>query len=78
MRRWSYHRLGGDTFDYALAYDTVHLGVFDAMGHDTTAGLTSSLAVAAFRNHRLQGPICSAPGRGSRTCWPSRTAADAS
>lgn len=30
------YQLGGDTFDYALAGETVHLGVFDAMGHDTT------------------------------------------
>ncbi|TDD94626.1 PP2C family protein-serine/threonine phosphatase [Actinomadura rubrisoli] len=49
------YKLGGDTFDYALAGDTVHLGVFDAMGHDTAAGLTSNLAVAACRNNRLQG-----------------------
>ncbi|TDC82674.1 PP2C family protein-serine/threonine phosphatase [Actinomadura sp. 7K507] len=49
------YNLGGDAFDYALAGDTVHLGVFDAMGHDTAAGLTSNLAVAAFRNSRLQG-----------------------
>lgn len=49
------YKLGGDTFDYALAGDTVHLAIFDAMGHDTTAGLTSNLAVAACRNSRLQG-----------------------
>ncbi|TDC49357.1 serine/threonine-protein phosphatase [Actinomadura sp. KC345] len=47
--------LGGDAFDYALAGDLVHLGVFDAMGHDTPAGMTSNLAIAAFRNSRLQG-----------------------
>ncbi|XRQ04376.1 PP2C family protein-serine/threonine phosphatase [Actinomadura welshii] len=49
------YKLGGDTFDYSLAGDTVHLGVFDAMGHDTAAGLTSSLAIAAWRSSRLQG-----------------------
>lgn len=49
------YKLGGDTFDYALAGDTVHFGIFDAMGHDTTSGLTASLAIAAFRNGRLQG-----------------------
>ncbi|TYB46809.1 PP2C family protein-serine/threonine phosphatase [Actinomadura chibensis] len=49
------YELGGDTFDYALAGDTVHLAIFDAMGHDTTAGLTSNLAIAACRNSRLQG-----------------------
>ncbi|NDU77510.1 SpoIIE family protein phosphatase [Actinomadura sp. DSM 109109] len=49
------YMLGGDTFDYALAGDTVHLAIFDAMGHDTAAGLTSNLAVAACRNSRIQG-----------------------
>lgn len=49
------YKLGGDTFDYAIAGDTVHLAIFDAMGHDTAAGLTSNLAIAACRNSRLQG-----------------------
>ncbi|MHA6757238.1 PP2C family protein-serine/threonine phosphatase [Streptacidiphilus sp. PAMC 29251] len=45
----------GDAFDYALADDLVHLALFDAMGHDTAAGLTASLAVAACRNQRRLG-----------------------
>lgn len=45
----------GDAFDYALAGDTVHLAVFDAMGHDTSAGLTANLAVATCRNQRRRG-----------------------
>ncbi|MFC8195233.1 PP2C family protein-serine/threonine phosphatase [Streptomyces sp. NPDC060006] len=45
----------GDAFDYALAGDTAHLAVFDAMGHDTSAGLTANLAVAACRSRRRQG-----------------------
>ncbi|MFC4050668.1 PP2C family protein-serine/threonine phosphatase [Actinomadura syzygii] len=49
------YKLGGDTFDYALAGNTAHLAIFDAMGHDTTAGLTSNLAIAACRNSRLHG-----------------------
>ncbi|MFG2085326.1 MULTISPECIES: PP2C family protein-serine/threonine phosphatase [unclassified Spirillospora] len=49
------YQLGGDAFDYALAAGTAFLAVFDAMGHDTAAGLTSNLAVAACRNSRLQG-----------------------
>jgi hypothetical protein len=42
----------GDAFDYALAGDVAHLAVFDAMGHDTSAGLTANLAVACCRSHR--------------------------
>ncbi|MFF5105872.1 PP2C family protein-serine/threonine phosphatase [Streptomyces sp. NPDC000134] len=47
--------LGGDAFDFALADTTLHLAVFDAMGHDTAAGLTANVAVAACRNARRQG-----------------------
>jgi hypothetical protein len=49
------YAVGGDAFDYAVAGDTLHLAVFDAMGHDSTAGLTGNLAVAACRNNRRQG-----------------------
>ncbi|MFI1004115.1 PP2C family protein-serine/threonine phosphatase [Streptomyces galbus] len=49
------YQVGGDAFDYAVAGTTLHLGVFDAMGHDTTAGITANVAVAACRNARRQG-----------------------
>ena len=49
------YEMGGDAFDYAVADRTLHLGVFDAMGHDTAAGITASVAVAACRNARRQG-----------------------
>ncbi|WP_255306227.1 PP2C family protein-serine/threonine phosphatase [Streptomyces sp. Wb2n-11] len=45
----------GDAFDYAQAGDTAHLAIFDAMGHDTSAGLTANLAMATCRNQRRQG-----------------------
>ncbi len=46
------YEVGGDAFDYATAGDQVHLGIFDAMGHDSHAGLAANLAVAACRNER--------------------------
>ncbi|WP_198168287.1 PP2C family protein-serine/threonine phosphatase [Herbidospora yilanensis] len=49
------YEVGGDTFDYAIAGDVLHVAVFDAMGHDVSAGLTASLAMAACRNNRRQG-----------------------
>lgn len=49
------YEVGGDAFDYAIAGSVVHLAVFDAMGHDTAAGLAANLAVAACRNNRRQG-----------------------
>ncbi|MFG2003452.1 PP2C family protein-serine/threonine phosphatase [Spirillospora sp. NPDC048911] len=49
------YEVGGDVFDYAIAGDTVHLAVFDAMGHDVAAGLAGNLAMSACRNQRRQG-----------------------
>ncbi|GAA3818693.1 PP2C family protein-serine/threonine phosphatase [Sphaerisporangium flaviroseum] len=49
------YEVGGDAFDYAIGGDIIHLSLFDAMGHDVTAGLTANLAVAACRNNRRQG-----------------------
>lgn len=49
------YEIGGDAFDYALAGDQVHLGIFDAMGHNSHAGLAANLVVAACRNQRRQG-----------------------
>jgi serine phosphatase RsbU (regulator of sigma subunit) len=49
------YQVAGDGFDYAVAGDVTHLAVFDAMGHDTSAGLTASLAMATSRNQRRQG-----------------------
>ncbi|WP_247616792.1 hypothetical protein [Streptomyces sp. MK37H] len=45
----------GDAFDYAVAGGQVHLAVFDAMGHNSRAGLAANLVVAACRNQRRQG-----------------------
>ncbi|MFF0014260.1 PP2C family protein-serine/threonine phosphatase [Streptomyces sp. NPDC005374] len=49
------YEMGGDAFDYAVSDSTLHLAVLDAMGHDTTAGITANVAVAACRNARRQG-----------------------
>jgi serine phosphatase RsbU (regulator of sigma subunit) len=49
------YQVAGDAFEYALAADILHLAVFDAMGHDTSAGLTAALAMATCRSHRRAG-----------------------
>ncbi|WP_018639942.1 PP2C family protein-serine/threonine phosphatase [Parafrankia elaeagni] len=49
------YEIGGDAFDYAMAAGVLHLAVFDAMGHDASAGLAANLAVATCRNQRRQG-----------------------
>ncbi|MEU4037926.1 PP2C family protein-serine/threonine phosphatase [Streptomyces collinus] len=47
--------ISGDVFDYAIDGPSVHLAIFDAMGHDTAAGLSGALALGACRNARRQG-----------------------
>ena len=49
------HEVAGDTFDYTLNGDTVHLAIFDAMGHGMSATLFASVALGAYRNARRTG-----------------------
>jgi hypothetical protein len=49
------YQTSGDAFDYSTSGDVVHLAIFDAMGHDTAAGLSANLAMATCRNTRRQG-----------------------
>ncbi len=46
---------GGDTFDYAVDREALHLAVVDAMGHGLTAARTAAVAVAAYRRARRGG-----------------------
>ncbi|GAA1354277.1 PP2C family protein-serine/threonine phosphatase [Catellatospora bangladeshensis] len=50
-----YDRVGGDGFDYAVDDGRAYVAIFDAMGHDLHAGLTTSIALAATRNARRAG-----------------------
>lgn len=50
-----YDQVGGDGYDYAVDANRAHLAVFDAVGHDLAAGLTTTLAMAATRNARRAG-----------------------
>jgi serine phosphatase RsbU (regulator of sigma subunit) len=47
-----WHEVGGDAFDYSLDGDTLHVAVFDGMGHGLQATLLASVALAAYRNAR--------------------------
>ncbi|MEU0252059.1 PP2C family protein-serine/threonine phosphatase [Streptomyces sp. NPDC006184] len=49
------YEISGDIFEYAVDGPLVNLSIFDAMGHDTAAGLSATLALAACRNSRRQG-----------------------
>jgi len=44
--------VGGDTFDFSLERDTLHLSMTDAMGHTLEAALLATVLVGALRNAR--------------------------
>jgi serine phosphatase RsbU (regulator of sigma subunit) len=45
----------GDTYDYTLDHNTLHLSITDAMGHDVDAALMATLLVNASRGARRDG-----------------------
>jgi hypothetical protein len=47
--------VGGDTFDYSLGRDVLHLTITDAMGHGVASALTATLCVGSLRNTRRLG-----------------------
>ena len=47
--------VGGDTFDYSLDRDTLHVSITDAVGHQVDAALVATLLVGALRNGRRKG-----------------------
>ncbi|MFD6984749.1 PP2C family protein-serine/threonine phosphatase, partial [Streptomyces sp. NPDC059956] len=47
--------IAGDTYDYSLDNDTLHLSITDAMGHDVDASLMATLLVNASRGARRAG-----------------------
>jgi len=48
-------QVAGDAFDYNLDGDVVDLAVFDAVGHDLRASVTTALAITGVRNARRSG-----------------------
>ena len=49
------YEVGGDSFDYAVNGDTLHFGVFDAMGHGLKSSQLAHLAVSSYRHSRRCG-----------------------
>lgn len=47
--------IGGDTFDYSLDRDELHLSVTDAVGHGVNSAMTATLCVGSLRNARRHG-----------------------
>ena len=49
------YQVAGDTFDYGIVDDGVHLALFDAAGHDLNSAVVVGLAAAAYRQGRRAG-----------------------
>ena len=47
--------VGGDTFDFSLDRETLHLSMTDAMGHTVEAAVLATVLVGALRNARRAG-----------------------
>ena len=47
--------VGGDAFDYSLLGDHLHVSIFDALGHNLSAGLLASVGIASCRSTRRAG-----------------------
>jgi serine phosphatase RsbU (regulator of sigma subunit) len=48
-------QVGGDTFDFSLDRNTLHISMTDAMGHSVESALLATLVVGALRNTRRGG-----------------------
>jgi serine phosphatase RsbU (regulator of sigma subunit) len=48
-------QVGGDTFDFSLDRNTLHVSITDAMGHAVSSALLATLVVGALRNTRRSG-----------------------
>jgi serine phosphatase RsbU (regulator of sigma subunit) len=55
--------VGGDTFDFSLERDTLHLSMTDAMGHTLDASVLATVLVGALRNSRRRGVGLAAQAR---------------
>ncbi|MGQ5635780.1 MULTISPECIES: PP2C family protein-serine/threonine phosphatase [unclassified Streptomyces] len=49
------YAIAGDAFDHSVVKNVLHTMILDGMGHDLTAGLTTSVAMAAARSTRRCG-----------------------
>ena len=47
--------VAGDTFDYAVDEQTLHISITDAMGHGVEAALMATVLLASLRNSRRRG-----------------------
>lgn len=46
------HQIAGDSLDYALNDNVLHLAIIDAMGHELNAAVLATVAIGAYRHAR--------------------------
>jgi serine phosphatase RsbU (regulator of sigma subunit) len=49
------YAIAGDSFDYAVEHEHIHVAITDGMGHGLRAAMLGSLAVSALRHARRRG-----------------------
>jgi len=69
--------IAGDSFDFAIERDTLHLSMSDARGHAVGAAILATLFVGALRNARRAGVGLAEQARlaneGSASTWTGAT-----
>jgi serine phosphatase RsbU (regulator of sigma subunit) len=68
--------VGGDTFDFTMERDTLHLSMTDAMGHEVGAALLATVLVGALRNGRRAGLPLEAQARSASDHLAANTDGD--
>jgi hypothetical protein len=65
--------VGGDTFDFSLDRNALHVSMTDAMGHTVESALLATLVVGALRNTRRRGASLIEQAQSARTkrCLPT-------
>lgn len=66
--------IGGDTFDYSLDRDVLHLSLTDAMGHGVGAALTASVCLGSLRGGRRSGATLLEQATGTNTALADHAA----
>jgi serine phosphatase RsbU (regulator of sigma subunit) len=67
--------IAGDTFDFSLDRDTLHLSMTDAMGHSVQAAMLASVLVGSLRNAGARGSIWPSRLDWPALAWPSTSTA---
>lgn len=68
--------VGGDTFDYSVDRDVLHVSMTDAMGHGVRAALLATLVLGSLRNSRRGGVGLAEQARGANDAMTSYAAGD--